>query len=81
MHQLQGHPASSFDAVFCDDFNSMIAVTGFDQDLHAFRMMTAQCMHETCNFAFMNELGGAAYIIEMYVGRSDLGNYAPGDGG
>lgn len=28
----------------------------------------------------MNELGGAAYITEMYEGRSDLGNYAPFDG-
>lgn len=80
MHKLTGHPASSFDAVFCDDFNSMIAVTGFDSDLNAFRMLMAQCMHETCNFAYMKELGGAAYFTEMYENRSDLGNYQPGDG-
>lgn len=80
MHSLTGHPASSFDHVFCDDFNSMLAVTGFDKDLTAFRMLMAQCMHETCNFAYMKELGGAAYFTSMYEGRSDLGNDQPGDG-
>lgn len=80
MHKLTGHPASSFDAVFCDDFNSMIAVTGFDQDLTAFKMLMAQCMHETCNFAYLKELGGATYFAEMYENRSDLGNCQSGDG-
>ena len=72
MHQLTGLADSSFDVVFCDDFNSMIAVTAFEQDLNAFRMLMAQCMHTTCNFETMYELGGAAYFPEMYEGRSDL---------
>lgn len=80
MNKLTGHLASAFDAVFCDDFNRMLAVTGFDKDINAFRMLMAQCMHETCNFAHMKELGGAAYFTEMYENRDDLGNYQSGDG-
>ena len=80
MHELTGHPASSFDSVFCDDFNSLLKTTGFDQDLTAFKMLMAQCMHETCNFVYMKELGGYAYFSRMYDNRADLGNTRPGDG-
>ena len=69
MHQQTGLAALSFDVVFCDDFNSMIAVTAFEQDLNAFRMLMAQCMHTTCNFDSMYQLGGAAYFSEMYEGK------------
>ena len=80
MSLLTGHPASSFDAVFCSDFNRMLAITGFDSDLNAFRMLMAQCMHETCNFAYMKELGTEEYFTQHYESRSDLGNYRAGDG-
>ena len=41
MQGITGHPASSFDAAFCDDFNDMLESTGFDQHLDAMQMLMA----------------------------------------
>ena len=75
MHKLTGHPASSFNSVFCDDCNRLFADTGFDKHLNAMQMLMANCMHETCNFVYMKEIASG----EAYNGRSDLGN-GPHDG-
>ena len=80
MNRFSGHPASSFDAQFCNDFNKLLKQTGFDTDLTAFRMLLAQMAHETGNWLYMQECGSTSYFTAMYENRSDLGNYAYGDG-
>lgn len=80
MGRFSGHAASSFDDVFCNDFNDLIATTGFDKDLTAFRMLISQMAHETSNWCYMKELGSTAYFTSMYEGRGDLGNTQNGDG-
>lgn len=80
MQRFSGHPASSYDAAFCDDFNALLAITGFDTHLTAFQMLLAQMAHETANWKYMKEIGDAAYFTKMYEGRSDLGNTEKGDG-
>ena len=80
MQRFSGHPASSFDQVFCNDFNDLLETTGFGSDLTAFRMLLAQMAHETANWKYMKEIGDNAYFTKMYEGRSDLGNNQPGDG-
>lgn len=80
MQRFSGHPASSFDATFCDDFNDLLDTTGFGSDLTAFRMLISQMAHETANWKYMKEIGDAAYFTKMYEGRSDLGNSQKGDG-
>ena len=76
MNELTGHPASSFDATFCTDFNKLLSITGFDKHLDATAMLTANCMHETANFIYMKEIADGW----AYEGRSDLGNTQAGDG-
>ena len=77
MNQLTGHPASSFDSVFCDDCNRLFEETGFSKHLEAAQMLMANMMHETCNFVYMKEISDGVYLN----GRcSDLGNCSPGDG-
>ena len=80
MSRFSGHNATSFDQIFCDDFNKLLSITGFDTDLTAFRMLLAQMAHETGNWIYMKEIGSAQYFSEMYDNRTDLGNYLPGDG-
>lgn len=80
MQRFSGHPASSFDSVFCDDFNDLLETTSFGSDLTAFRMLISQMAHETANWKYMKEIGDAAYFTKMYEGRSDLGNTQKGDG-
>ena len=80
MSRFSGHKASSFDQIFCDDFNKLLHITGFDTDLTAFRMLLAQMAHETGNWIYMKECGSNSYFYDMYENRSDLGNYLPGDG-
>ena len=80
MNRFSGHPASSFDALFCSDFNALLKQTGFDTDLTAFRMLLAQMAHESGNWLYMKECGSTAYFTAMYEGRSDLGNTQKGDG-
>ena len=76
MQNLTGHPASSFDSVFCDDCNRLFADTGFDKHLNAMQMLMANMMHETANFRYMKEIAdGSAYEY-----RHDLGNASQGDG-
>jgi len=76
MNKLTGHPANSFDSVFCNDCNRLFADTGFDKHLNAMQMLMANMMHETCNFVYMQEIASGA----AYNGRTDLGNTSPGDG-
>jgi len=76
MEALTGHPAESFNAAFCNDFNAMLQETGFDQHTDAFRMLMANLMHESCNFVYMKEIDPGHYL----EGRTDLGNTQPGDG-
>ena len=76
MHELTGHPASSFDDVFVNDCNRLFADTGFDAHLDAMQMLMANMMHETANFVYMKEIASGA----AYNGRADLGNTSPGDG-
>ena len=80
MGRYSGHAASSFDAVFCNDFNNLLKITGFDKDLTAFQMLIAQMAHETANWVYMKEIGSDAYFTSMYENRRDLGNTQPGDG-
>ena len=80
MNRFSGHPASSFDAQFCNDFNALLKVTGFDTDLTAFRMLLAQMAHESGNWIYMKECGSTSYFTAMYENRSDLGNTQYGDG-
>ena len=76
MNKLTGHPASSFDAVFCNDCNRLFRETGFASHLDAMQMLMANMMHETCNFVYMQEISDGW----AYENRSDLGNTSPGDG-
>ena len=80
MNRYSGHPASSFDELFCSDFNALLKTTGFDTDLTAFRMLLAQMAHESGNWLYMKEMGSTAYFTAMYEGRADLGNTQKGDG-
>ena len=80
MQRFSGHPASSYDSAFCDDFNDLIETTGFGSDLTAFRMLLSQMAHETANWKYMKEIGDNAYFTKMYEYRSDLGNNQQGDG-
>ena len=76
MQAITGHPAKSFDSLFCNDFQEMIEITGFDQHIDALQMLTANLCHETCGFIYMQEIAsGSAYNF-----RTDLGNVYPGDG-
>ena len=76
MQAITGHPAKSFDDLFCNDFQEMIEITGFDQHLDALQMLTANLCHETCGFIYMQEIASGA----SYNYRTDLGNVYPGDG-
>ena len=76
MQAITGHPASSFDGDFCEDFNDMLESTGFDQHLDAMQMLVANLCHESCAFRYMKEIDSGAYLN----GRKDLGNIYPGDG-
>ena len=76
MHQVTSYPATSFDQNFCDDFNSLLEVTGFSKHDDASQMLGANLAHESCNFVYMQEIASG----EAYNGRSDLGNVYPGDG-
>ena len=75
MNRLTGHPASSFDDVFCNDCNRLLHETGFDKHPHCAQMLMANLMHETCNFVYMKEIADGT----AYNNRSDLGN-GPNDG-
>ena len=76
MHRLTGHPANSFDNVFCDDCNRLLHDTGFTSSIEASRMLMANLMHETCDFVYMKEIADGW----AYEGRTDLGNTQAGDG-
>ncbi len=76
MQAITGHPASSFDASFCNDFNDMLESTGFDQHLDAMQMLMANLCHESGGFVYMKEIASG----EAYEYRKDLGNVYPGDG-
>ena len=76
MESITGHPASSFDASFCNDFNDMLESTGFDQHMDAMQMLMANLCHESCGFRYMKEIDPGYYLN----GRTDLGNTQPGDG-
>jgi len=76
MQAITGHPANSFDASFCNDFNDMLESTGFDQHLDAMQMLMANLCHESCGFVYMKEIDSGEYLN----GRKDLGNIYPGDG-
>jgi putative chitinase len=76
MMAITGHPASSFDAAFCNDFNDMLESTGFDQHLDAMQMLMANLCHESAGFVYMKEIDSGEYLN----GRKDLGNIYPGDG-
>jgi predicted chitinase len=76
MMAITGHPPSSFDASFCDDFNDMLEATGFDQHLDCMQMLMANLCHESCGFVYMKEIDSGEYLN----GRKDLGNIYPGDG-
>lgn len=74
--QLTGYAASLFKQSEADDCNKLLAVTGFDKDIEATRMLMANILHETANLKFLKEIAdGWAYEY-----RSDLGNDQPGDG-
>jgi len=76
MHELTGRPSYAFNKTFCDDFNKLLAVTGFDEHIEAVAMLTANFMHETGNFKWLTEWAdGSAYEF-----REDLGNTVKGDG-
>jgi hypothetical protein len=76
MQQLTGYSASKFDATFCGDFNKLLMATGFDKNRSALAMLTANLMHETANFVYMQEIADGS----AYEGRTDLGNTQPGWG-
>ena len=74
--QLTGYAASLFKQSEADDCNKLLAVTGFDKDIEATRMLMANILHETANLKYLKEIAdGWAYEY-----RSDLGNNKPGDG-
>ncbi len=74
--QLTGYSASLFSQSEADDCNTLLRVTGFDQDISATQMLMANILHETCNLKYMKEIADGW----AYEGRSDLGNNQPGDG-
>lgn len=76
MQKLTGYAANKFDATFCGDFNKLLMNTGFDKHIEAVAMLTANLMHETANFVYMEEIADGW----AYEGRTDLGNTQPGDG-
>ena len=76
MHRITGHPASSFDSIFCNDCNRLFKETGFDKHLDAMQMLMANMAHETCGFVYMKEIASG----EAYHYRTDLGNRGPDDG-
>lgn len=76
MQALTGYAANKFDATFCGDFNKLLVATGFDKHFDAVAMLTANLMHETANFVYMEEIADGW----AYEGRQDLGNIYPGDG-
>lgn len=76
LSQLTGYAAELFTKVEVDDCNKLLAVTGFDKDVEATRMLMANILHETANLKYLKEIAdGWAYEY-----RSDLGNTQPGDG-
>lgn len=73
---LTDRPGYAFNKTFCDDFNKLLCITGFDNHLKATAMLTANLMHETGNFKWLTEWAdGSAYEF-----RYDLGNDVKGDG-
>lgn len=76
MHDITGYRASSFDHVFCDDFNRMLADTRFSEHKEAEEMLMANILHETGGMIYFKELASG----QAYEGRTDLGNTRPGDG-
>lgn len=76
MHRLTGYPASSFDKVFCNSFNTMLVETSFAEHPDAMCMLIGNLMTESGNFVYMKEIASG----EAYEGRKDLGNVYPGDG-
>ena len=76
MQELTGYSAKSFDSVFCDDFNKLLKISGFDKHTKEMCMLTANLMHETGNFKWMKEIADGW----AYENRLDLGNTKPGDG-
>lgn len=75
MHDITGYRASSFDQTFCDDFNQLLADTGFSPHLEAAEMLIANILHETGGMIYFKELASG----KAYNNRSDLGN-GPYDG-
>lgn len=73
---LTGYRKELFTQVEVDDFNRLLRDSGFDKDLEATRMLTANILHETANLKYMKEIASGW----AYEGRSDLGNVQPGDG-
>ena len=73
---LTGYRKELFTTTEVDDFNRLLRETGFDQDIEATRMLTANILHETANLKYMKEIADGW----AYEGRSDLGNVQPGDG-
>ena len=70
MRELTGYSASKFDRAFCDDFNKLLQISGFDKHKKEMCMLTANLMHETGNFKWMSELADGW----AYENRLDLGN-------
>ena len=73
---LTGYRKELFTQLEVDDFNRLLRETGFDKDIEATRMLTANILHETANLKYMKEIASGW----AYEGRSDLGNVQPGDG-
>ena len=73
---LTGYRKELFTQVEVDDFNRLLRDSGFDKDLEATRMLTANILHETANLKYMKEIASGW----AYEGRTDLGNTEPGDG-
>lgn len=76
MHDITGYRASSFDDVFCNDFNRMLADTEFTFHKEAEEMLIANILHETGGMIYFKEIASG----QAYEGRRDLGNTRPGDG-
>ena len=79
MQGITGHPANTFEAAFCNDFNDMLEATGFDQHQEPMQMLMANLCHESAGFTQMKECGDSDYFTQMYEFRKDLGNIYPGD--
>lgn len=80
MEEITGYSASTYNDVFCRDFNALLGSLGFSDDVTACRMLIAQCMHETGGTRWFKELGDEGYFINLYEYRDDLQNTEPGDG-